>query len=390
MDRRTFLQTAGLGVLGATAGCSLRLAQDRPQPVPRGGPWRQATGGAGNTATAPYPDSTTEGWSTPIPGSPATPPVVANESAVVGTPDGTVLALDLATGAEQWRRQTAGVQGAPVILGELVVVPGDDGRLHRVSLWNGESLVDPLAVGTSMRSPVTLADGRVFALASPGTLVAVDVRDWSVAWSVDVATRPVGKPAVADGLVVIAGERRDGRGQVQVFDAEDGEERWHVQTAKGLSQTAVFDGDRILVAGGHGNTVTSSPVEDDPDPAGVFWFDTDGRVQRTAPLGPPIWSRCAVRYLGLRDGWATVSGCNGLVAHGPDDAVWSTTQPQGIVTRPLQTPGGVFVGDAHGQFWLVGADGRERVLAVDGIPTTPAVLDYGMVVAAGRRVYGFT
>lgn len=388
MDRRTFLQTTGLGGLGGLAGCGSFLGGTGPAPEAPAGRCTQAAGGPENRSTAPAPAVDGRVWSRSLPERHVTPPVVAQDTVVVGTAGGELLAVALATGDERWRRSVSGVQGAPAVVDDWVVVAADDGRLHRFGLSAGTAS-DPIELGSSMRSSVTGADGNAFVIATPGTLVAVDVPSWDVNWSVDLETRGVGKPAVGNGRVVVSGTRPDGQGRLRVLDAADGTESWRVETAKGLGQTPALGRASIVVAGDHGNQLRASPGDGYPDPAGVFWFDHEGAVQRAETLEPPIWRHCTVRFLGASSTWTTVTGCNGLVAHGEDDTVWSTTLPQGIVTRPFLTPSGVLVGDAHGQFWLVHRDERRRLFAVEELPGTPAVLESGLVLPAGRRLVAF-
>lgn len=385
MHRRTFLRAAGPAALSAVAGCAVFASTRDPEARVLDGRWQQATGGPGNSATAPSVHASERLWSIDLPGDYATTPVVADGVVVVGLAGGSVFAVDLESGADRWVRETAGVQGTPAISGEWVVVPADDGRLHRYRLADGRR-AQPIELGSSLLSPVTVTDGRAFVVTNPSELVAVDVANWQVDWNVALAVRGVGKPAVDGDQVVVSGTRPDGTGDLRSLDSSTGAEDWRVRGTKGFVQTPVVTGDGVTVSGAHDNRLESWTAADDWEPAGAFWFDARGGLERVEAIPGPIWAHCDVRFLTARTDTTTVSGCNALVQYGPDGHAWSRTVPQGVTTRPLATPEGLLVGDAHGRFWLVDEASRSPAFSVDGIPSTPAVLDSGVVVPVDGRL----
>lgn len=385
MHRRTFLRTAGLAALASLAGCTTSAGSESNASAHLSGAWRQAAGSPGNTAQAPTVDAAEVAWTVGLPERYTTPPVVADGTVVVGTASGTVEAFELASGQERWRRETAGVQGAPAVVGEWVVVPADDGRLHRFAISDG-SATAPNLLGSSLISAVTAHGDHAFVMANPSTLVAVDVPNWRVEWTLDLEIRGVGKPAVQNDRVFVSGTRPDGSGVVLALDAATGSEVWRVRGMKGFHQTPIATDSQVVVSGEHANRLESWTADDDWTPSGTFWFDSRGRLERAEPIHGPIWEHCTVRYLAARAGKPTVSGCNALVQYRQDTHPWSRTIPQGVTTRPLATPEGLLVGDAHGQFWVVDETSRTTAFGVDGIPSTPAVLDRGVIVPAGGRL----
>lgn len=388
MDRRTFLQTAGLSAIAAIAGCgAMPSASNGPDAVPRGS-WRQAAGDAENTAQAPPVSGTDIAWRTELPDAPATPPVVSEGVAVVGTAAGTVIGIDLDAGTERWRRETSGVQGTPAISGQWVVVPGDDGRLHRFALDDGSGPA-PTLIGSSLTGSVTASDGVAVLVASPGTVTAVDVDTWRVEWHTSVGLDGSATPAVVGETVLVSGRMPDGGGAVHALDSRTGDERWWAHMGDDLGPTPVATGESVFVAGAPRNSILETSREERENVVGVCWFDTEtGAIARTLPAEAPLWNHCGIRSLARTDAGWTASGCNALVHYGPERATWSTTMPQGVTTRPLATPDGILVGDSHGTFWLVDGGTKNRVFDLPSLPVTPAVLDHGLVVASGKTVYG--
>lgn len=385
MYRRTFLRTAGLAATASISGCLTSAGSRSAASAGSSGEWRQAAGDSGNTAQAPAVRADEVAWNVALPGQYATPPVVTDGTVVLGTASGTVLAVDLESGAERWQRETAGVQAPPAVVGQWTVVPADDGHLHRFALDDG-STPTPKLLGSSLLGPVTADQEHAYVLANPSKLVAVDVATWRVEWTTDLEICAIGKPAVQNDRVIVSGTRPDGSGDVLALDTAMGDAVWRARGMKGFHQTPIATESQVIVSGEHRNRLESWTADDDWTPSGTFWFDAGGDLERTEPIHGPIWEHCTVRFLAARAGKTTISGCNALVQYREDSNPWSRSVPQGVTTRPLATTEGVLVGDAHGQFWLVAENSRAKAFVVDGMPSTPAVLESGVIVPAGGRL----
>ena len=150
-------------------------------------PWSPFIAGAGGI------------WSTPA---------LRAGTAYFGTRDGTVYALNLATGVPRWTFQTGGaVIAKPLLHKDLVVIGSFDRRLYALDADNGlerwQHQADnwwwatPASSGRVIYAPAM--DGKVYALDENGTHL----------WTYDMGAPVVSSPVVAErGLVVAA---RDGR-----------------------------------------------------------------------------------------------------------------------------------------------------------------------------------
>ena len=135
-------------------------------------------------------------------------PALRAGTAYFGTRDGTVYALNLATGVPRWTFQTGGaVIAKPLLHKDLVVIGSFDRRLYALDADNGlerwQHQADnwwwatPASSGRVIYAPAM--DGKVYALDENGTHL----------WTYDMGAPVVSSPVVAErGLVVAA---RDGR-----------------------------------------------------------------------------------------------------------------------------------------------------------------------------------
>ncbi len=153
----------------------------------------------------------------------------------VGGSDGTLHALDAATGALRWRFHAGGAIGAaPAVDDAAVYVSSRDGFLRALDVHGGRERWRHrfgAALGPDdywdyhLSSPV-LADGSLFVGGGDGTVLALDPANGHVKWRADVGARVRSTPAVHDGIVVVG--TMDGR--VRALRQRDGTPLWSFAT----------------------------------------------------------------------------------------------------------------------------------------------------------------
>jgi outer membrane protein assembly factor BamB/tetratricopeptide (TPR) repeat protein len=94
-------------------------------------------------------------------------PLIVATSVVVATEEGNIVALDLGSGAEQWRYPAEGVagefRGAPASFDGAIYAADRSGSLHVVDLATGQSRCpNPVGLMSSSRVNPIVADGAVF------------------------------------------------------------------------------------------------------------------------------------------------------------------------------------------------------------------------------------
>ena len=89
-------------------------------------------------------------------------PDVLNRTVYTVTANGTVYALDAATGALQWRVKLRTAVGASLAVADgAVYVPGEPGELYALNAATGSQLWD-FSTDSSIQSSPAVADGRVY------------------------------------------------------------------------------------------------------------------------------------------------------------------------------------------------------------------------------------
>lgn len=200
---------AGNGLLPAADGSVTQGAGVRRFPY-------AATDGCGPPSAEVFLCPT---WATPLPA--ATGVVVGPGEQVlyVGRSDGTVAALDAATGAVLWTADVgAGVTATPALADGVLFVPTADGDLVAVDAGGcGAATCSPSwsarIDGTALAKQPAVAgsgdDAVVFAGTSGGTLAAVAAAGCGAAtcptplWQAPVGAAVTGAPAVSSGRVVV-------------------------------------------------------------------------------------------------------------------------------------------------------------------------------------------
>lgn len=274
-SRRAFL-AAGVAGLGALAGCSIFTGRS-PSLEPTGEPLGPVEGAHPQLQY----DAANSGYnpSTALPGGPVraqwavgterafpVPWTLVDDTLVAGVGDGTVVALDVDDGGEQWRHTTRGTP-AVAVTGDLAVVIDEDGITGLSTVDGAEQWTRSApSAGVAGVAP-TVADGIYVGGRTP---IALEP-DGSVRWRYDGGAErgsgePFGTPAAAEGTVYLSRP-----GELVAVDAAGGSERWSLDppsdpdgfvgrpTPPALRVAA--DGDRVegVYVGGPAGVVAATP-----------------------------------------------------------------------------------------------------------------------------------
>jgi outer membrane protein assembly factor BamB len=185
--------------------------------------------------------------------------------------DGTVHAIDRATGTVAWNADVRSrVNGPPAVTDGAVFVGTAGGTVHALDLRTGAARwVEPAQLpGPILRaiaaSGGTLVVGSAGASATdPGRLAALDAGSGAVRWTVDLQPGAPSTPTIADGWVIVtqgldapaAGGRRlevfslaDGRrGWADAFVGREGESLYLAAVADGTIHVATSSGRAIAL-----------------------------------------------------------------------------------------------------------------------------------------------
>jgi outer membrane protein assembly factor BamB len=314
-------------------------------------------------------------------------PAVADGRVYVAGVDGTIEALDAATGnsvwtrhegrrAGGWIRQRENSQrwtGGPAVAGDLLVVGGLDGQVRAFSSADGSPRWEATTSSEVIAAPA-IADGIVVVRADDGRVSGFDAADGSRKWVYEQSVPPLSQrgnsaPRIDGGAVYVAFDN----GKVMALGLADGNPLWAQNLATGEGRTEV---ERLSDADG--------PIA--IDGGALFVASYRGQIAALAlDSGRPQWQRELSSYAGV------AVDARAVVTVDADGNVWAFDRGSGanlwkqdaLQYRWLGAPAiqgsCVVVGDFDGYVhWLSLEDGklaaRER-LGKKPIESAPVVVD---------------
>ena len=190
-------------------------------------------------------------------------PTLVGGQVLFGSRDGTVYALDAASGKERWRYAAgARVYSTPAVADGAVFVGSQDGTLHAIELANGRPKWRFETEGkklrsenfgfdrTTIQSSPAVVGGIVYVGARDGWVYAVDASTGREKWRVDHKVSWINSsPAVSDGQVYVGSS--DGH-FIQAIDAATGQERWRAPASQIVWSSPAVDRERVYVGEGDG------------------------------------------------------------------------------------------------------------------------------------------
>lgn len=249
-------------------------------------------------------------------------PTIAGQVALLASGDGTVRAVALESGREQWRVALhTRIRSSPAVAGGTVFLGGADGQIYALDLttgatrWTYATLGTTLASGdfgydrrTIMSSPA-VSGGNVFIGARDGFMYALSADSGKLVWKFDHEISWVmSSPAVQDSMVYVG---TSDNLFVQAVDARSGQERWRHPTDIQVWSSPAISGDQLVYGDSRGRIAaldrwtgaarwsftTGGSVFGEPVPAGrrivagsldggVYALCTDDR----AAVNRAVWS----------------------------------------------------------------------------------------------------
>jgi outer membrane protein assembly factor BamB len=158
-----------------------------------------------------------EQWRAPLSFNPWGGPTLAGDTVIVTTSSiaydpkelegakGEVVALDLATGKEKWKKPVpGGVLGCAVATKDAAVFTSTDGKLRAFDLKDGSRKAIYDAKAPFFASPAVVGDIAYLADLK-GVIHAVDLKTGNAVWTLDLAKDPVKAPGMNYGGITVHG-----------------------------------------------------------------------------------------------------------------------------------------------------------------------------------------
>lgn len=317
-------------------------------------------------------------------------PSVVDGRLYAASVDGTIEALDAATGRTLWQQRLGKRSGSswrfwsrgdnslrwsggPTVAGDLLVVGGLDGQLYALSSQDGSERWN-VQMTSEIIAPPAIDGDVVVVRTNDGRLSAVSAADGGPKWVYNqqvpaLSLRGASAPLIVNGVVYEGFDN----GKVVAVRLQDGVEQW-AQTLSGAEGRTEVE----RLADVDGNLVS--------DGGTLYAVGYRGQVAALAlDSGRPLWQRDLSSYAG-----AAVSGAT-VVVVGADGNVWAFDRETGVnlwkqdqlkfrwLSAPAIEGKHAVVGDLEGYVhWLSLEDGkfaaRER-LGKKPIEGAPLVVD---------------
>ena len=185
-------------------------------------------------------------------------PAVARGKVYFGSGDGSVYAVDAATGTLQWKFQTRDVvHASPAVSGGLVVVGSWDSALYALDAdtgqprWTFQAGEDPAIHNqVGFQSSPAIADGTVYVGCRDAHVYAIDAATGRRKWDYPTSKSwVVGTPAVRDGVVYVG---TSDSSRFLALDAKTGRLRFNVDAKAYMFSSAALAGDFAYVGDHNG------------------------------------------------------------------------------------------------------------------------------------------
>ncbi|WP_267241865.1 PQQ-binding-like beta-propeller repeat protein [Streptomyces sp. PR69] len=273
-------------------------------------------------------------WRFPVAGILVNHPRVAGDLVYAASNDGTLYAVEAASGARRWAYTTGAALGsAPYILGGVAYLGSDDGKLYALDARTGDERWT-FATGGIVHSPA-VTGGVAYVGSSDGYLYAVKVSDGSRLWRFRTG-HDTHSPVIAGETVYVGCSNT----RLYAVDAHLGVERWAFTTKGAVSWFPV-------VTGGL-----------------VYFGSTDNTLYAVrATTGREVWRAGGASVkAGPAVARGTVFGGGGRDLFARDAATgrkrWSLPTG-GDVTAPAVVDGTVYAGNSDQKLYAVDADSGE-------------------------------
>lgn len=307
--------------------------------------------------------------------------VIADGTIFIGDFDGTVLALDLATGDVKWTYQTEiGISAAAAVRDGLVYVGDIEGRFYCLDAKSGKpawQIKDPesgetlpfFAAGAEINGGPNFHGENVLFGSQDATLYCLDAKTGEVVWKHTIDDQIRCAPTIVEGRAFLAGCD----GKLHIIDVTKGEAVDSVPIESPTGSTPAALGDHVYFG----------------TEAGEF-FNIDWRKAEV------VWKyHGPQKSLSIRSSAAVtedlvVFGGRDKLVHGVDpktgEARWTFPTRRRIDSSPVVVGNRVFIGSSDGKLYALDRKTGKEVWSYEAggeFVASPAV-------AAGKLIIGNT
>jgi outer membrane protein assembly factor BamB len=216
-------------------------------------------------------------WTYTIPGNASalnSGPAVSGGTVYIGSDNGTVYALDAATGHKRWTQRTGGpISSSPAVAGGVVFIGSADGKVYAMDAATGK-IRWTHATGAAVNSSPAVAGGTVYVGSDNGNVYALSEATGKTRWMQDTGAAVNSSPAVAVGAVFIGSDN----GRVYAMDAVSGKMLWMHDTGGAVNSSPAVANPTVYVSNDNGNLYAL-----DLATGQVLWSTSSGSYGYSSP-----------------------------------------------------------------------------------------------------------
>ena len=185
-----------------------------------------------------------ENWRKPLRFAGSCSPVVDEDRVYAASQEGAITAFAKTTGEELWHYADGDlVFSSPSLAEDKLIIADVSGQITALDAETGRELWQ-VQLKEEIHATPAIVGNRVYAVTTAPHLIALDLENGSVIWR--AAAGGPSSPAVADGMVFVGGEDQ----AVRALDAESGEERWSTPLGYPIASSPASVGDLVYIASG--------------------------------------------------------------------------------------------------------------------------------------------
>jgi eukaryotic-like serine/threonine-protein kinase len=373
---RTLLTIAGSATLGGIATRANQSASVVPSAAPANA-WPQFRGSpllTGVSASS-VPETLTTKWTFESGDIIESSPTIVDGVAYIAIGNGTLVALDLATGTARWKYSIGNNdlfgESSPAIVQGVAYVGDLAGTVHAVNTRDGNRLWTFKAQGEVRASPV-VTNGIVVVGSYDTHLYGLDALTGTLRWKLQTQGQIHATAAVKDGLAFISGCDM----KLHAVRVADGKQAYLIPSGAYTAASPVLDGNRAYF-GTFGEEVVALDLR--TRRTAWHYSDPDKRF--------PFFSSGALAsgrlFVGGRD--KSVHAIN--VATGK--TAWTFPTKARVDSSPALAGGRVFVGSSDGRLYVLDATTGAKRWEFDcggAVTGSPAIASGRVVVGAQNGV----
>jgi outer membrane protein assembly factor BamB len=329
------------------------------------------TGYSNSTA----PSTNQLGWNYTTGGAVESSPAVLGDVVFVGSDDGKVYALGASNRTLLWSYTTGGnVSSSPAVAGGAVFVGSTGspyGRVYALNASTGSLLWNYTTIGGQVYSSPVAVGGMVF-VSSGIRVYALNASTGTLIWSSATSSFIWSSPAVAGGRVFVGST--DNR--VYALNASTGTSIWSYSTSGAVySSPAVAGG--IVYVGSYDKNVTAL----DASTGSFLWnYTTSGSVHSSPAVANDVV------FVGSND-WSVYA-----LDASTGSYLWSYPTGGPVYSSPAAVGGMIFFGSYDGKVYALSSTGTLVWSYTTGgqIDSSPAVADGTLFIGSGdHNIYAF-